>query len=84
MFTRYWTGIPDVGTWKALSRYTKEDDNHNIIKGEVTLLNSHNNIAYGNGKKIIFLNVDDMFCIDSDSVIVLGRKEDIDEVYRLK
>ena len=74
----------DVGSWKALERYTNSDNDGNIIKGDIKSINSHNNVIYGNGKKIILLNIDDMFCIDSNDVIIIGKKEDIGNVHTLR
>ena len=76
-------GWDDVGTWASLSRYIEKDENNNIIKGNVKVINSHDNIVYCNGKKIILKDIDDIYCIDSDSVIVIGKKENINDVYNL-
>ena len=77
-------GWDDVGSWKSLERYTKKDKFGNVIKGDVKLIDSHNNVIYGQGKKIIFLNMDDLFCIDSDDAIIVGKKEDLNNVHLLK
>ena len=77
-------GWDDVGTWAALSRYIKEDAKQNITKGNVTLINSYNNIVYANGKQIILKDIEDIYCIDSDDVIIIGRKDSINEAYKLK
>ena len=77
-------GWDDVGSWKALERYTKKDDLGNVVKGDAKLIDSHNNVIYGHGKKIIFVNMDDMFCIDSDNAIIIGKKEDLNKVHLLK
>jgi len=77
-------GWDDVGSWMALSRYTKEDQDNNILKGDIEVIDSHNNVVYGNNKKIILLNMDDIFCIDSDDALIIGKKEDIKEVAKLK
>ncbi len=74
----------DVGSWQALERYTPKDDLGNVIKGDVKIIDSHNNVIYGNGKKIVFVNMNDLFCIDSDDVIVVGKKEDLKNVHLLK
>lgn len=74
----------DVGSWKALERYTNKDSDGNVIKGDTKVINSHNNVIYGNGKKIVLLNVDDLFCIDSNDVIVIGKKEDLGTVHELR
>ena len=77
-------GWDDVGSWKALERYTKKDSYGNIVKGNARMIDSHNNIIYGQGKKIVFVNMDDLFCIDSDDAIIIGKKEDLSRVHLLK
>lgn len=77
-------GWDDVGSWKALERYTKKDSLGNIVKGDAKMIDSHNNVIYGQGKKIIFVNMDDLFCIDSDDAIIIGKKEDLSNVHLLK
>ena len=77
-------GWDDVGSWKALERYTKKDDLGNIVKGDAMMIDSHNNVIYGHGKKIVFVNMDDLFCIDSDDAIIIGKKEDLNNVHLLK
>lgn len=77
-------GWDDVGSWKSLERYTKKDDLGNVVKGEAQLIDSHNNVIYGHGKKIVFINTNDLFCIDSDDAIIIGKKEDLNKVHLLK
>lgn len=74
----------DVGSWESLERYVKKDSDGNIIKGDAKIIDSHNNIIYGNGKKIVLVNAHDLFCIDSDETIIIGRKEDFNKVHLLK
>ncbi|MCM1371290.1 MAG: sugar phosphate nucleotidyltransferase [Clostridium sp.] len=77
-------GWDDVGTWNALERYLPKDSENNIIKGDIKLIDSSNNIVYSSNKKIVLLNVDGIFCIDSDDVIVIGNKDNLDKVHELK
>ena len=77
-------GWDDIGTWKALQRYIEPDEASNVIKGQVKTYNSHNNVIYSGDKKIILLNVDDIFLIESDDVIVVGDKEQISKVHQLR
>ena len=74
----------DVGSWESLKRYTKKDSNGNIIRGDAKIIDSHNSIIYGNGKKIVLVNANDLFCIDSDDTIIVGRREDFGQVHLLK
>ena len=77
-------GWDDVGTWASLERYIDKDNNDNVIKGNVTILNSHNNIIYGDKKKIVLLNTSNIFCIDSKDYLIIGNRDDINEVPKIK
>ncbi len=77
-------GWDDVGSWQALERYTKKDSSGNVVKGDAQMIDSHNNVIYGQGKKIVFINMNDLFCIDSDDAIIIGKKEDLSSVHLLK
>lgn len=77
-------GWDDIGTWLALQRYIKPDENNNYIRGNVRSINSKNNVIYADNKEIILLDLEDTFCIDSDNVIVIGKKEKLSELHKLR
>jgi len=77
-------GWDDIGTWTALQRYIKPDVSHNFCTGNVETYNSNNNIVYGGNKKIVLLDVDDIFCIEADDVIIIGKKEKMSEVHKYR
>ncbi len=77
-------GWDDIGTWMALQRYIKPDIDDNFSVGNVIAYNSKNNVVYGGNKKIVLLDVDDIFCIEADDVIVIGKKEKMSEVHNYR
>lgn len=77
-------GWDDIGTWMSLLRYIKADDKNNFLKGNIVEYNSKNNIIYAGNKKIILLNAENIFCIDTDEVLVIGNKESLKEVHELR
>lgn len=74
----------DIGSWKSLERYLNKDLNNNIKKGEAVFKNSKNNISFSENSKVMFLNIDNLFCIESNGVIIIGKKDDINIVPSLK
>lgn len=70
-------GWDDIGTWKCLERYINHDKNGNISLGKTYAENAKNNIIYAENKKIILLGVEDLFCIDSNGVLIIGTKDKI-------
>lgn len=74
-------GWDDIGTWEALQRYIPKDSNSNIIKGNVKTYNANNNIIYSGDKKVLFLDVDNLYFIESDDIIVVGKRENLNELH---
>lgn len=79
-------GWDDIGTWKSLERYIEKDEKDNLVKGQASIYNSSNNVLYSGDKKIVVIGLDNIFCIESDDMIVVGPKEKIEELknYREK
>ena len=77
-------GWDDIGTWLSLLRYIKPDENNNYFRGNVVSYDSVDNVVYSGRKKIILLNAEDIFCIDADDVLVIGRKESLKDVHELR
>ena len=77
-------GWDDIGTWNSLERYIAKDENQNILNGNIVTYDSSNNIVYAGDKKIILLDANDIFCIDTDNVLVIGKKESISKVHELR
>ncbi|MBR2247902.1 MAG: mannose-1-phosphate guanylyltransferase [Clostridia bacterium] len=77
-------GWDDIGGWKALKRYIKVDNNQNVIKGNVVIDNSKNNIIYSTNKPIILLDAEDLFVIETDERVVVGKKESLSKVHELR
>ena len=79
-------GWDDIGTWKSLERYIEKDEKDNLIKGQASIYDSSNNVLYSGDKKIVVIGLDNIFCIESDDMIVIGPKEKMEELknYREK
>ena len=65
----------DIGNWTALERYMYKDENGNSIKGEHTVLDTHNCILYGEKRLIAALGVEDLIIVETEDVILVCKKE---------
>lgn len=77
-------GWDDVGTWYSVERYSNKDENNNVCLGNIININSKNNIIVGNNKPVIISGLDDIFVVESDDVILIGKKEDINHIKDIK
>lgn len=73
-------GWDDIGTWRSLERYLEKDQKDNIAKGIIEVSNVSNCTIYGQDKKIVLVDVENLFVIDGDDAIVVCSKNGIDKV----
>lgn len=72
-------GWDDVGSWKAVERYGKKDADGNICFGNVKGINFKNNIIIGKHKTVV-TNLDDIYVIENEDTIFIGRKSEVNEL----
>lgn len=73
-------GWDDIGTWKSVERYKKKDDFDNIIEGNARAIESKSNIALNNGKRIVFIGIDDVIALETDDSIYIVSKDKMDNL----
>lgn len=74
----------DVGTWLSIERNGAKDNKGNTLIGNIFDIEGKNNFIMAGNKKIILMNVEDIFVIDSDKYTIIGKKEQINSVASLK
>lgn len=68
-------GWDDIGTWAAIERYRKKDENNNIYSTETINVNGKDNIVIGNNdKKVVMIGVENVATIVSDDKIYVINK----------
>lgn len=70
----------DIGTWNSLERYIKPDENFNVSRGNVQFANANNCIVYGENKKIILIDLDNVFCTEGEDTIIISSKQSINKI----
>lgn len=74
-------GWDDIGSWNSLERYLHKDHNHNIHKGYVKLKNSYGNIIFAENKRIIVDGLNDIYCVQANDYVIIGRKERLKKIH---
>ncbi|MGH4049864.1 MAG: mannose-1-phosphate guanylyltransferase [Clostridium sp.] len=77
-------GWDDVGSWEAIERYRQKDSNNNVCMGNVKNFDCSNNIIISNGKPIVISGLKDIFVVESDDMIFVGKKDDMESIGELK
>lgn len=73
-------GWDDIGSWDSIERYRGRDEHGNIYVGDVTSKQSENNIIVSSNDKIIINGISDVYVVENDGYIMIGRRENISEI----
>ena len=77
-------GWDDVGSWEAIGRYREKDCDNNVCMGNVRNFDCSNNIIISNGKPIVISGLQDIFVVESDDMIFVGKKDGMESIGELK
>jgi len=73
-------GWSDLGSWDALSNIKIENEQHNIIEGNVIDLETHGSTIVGNGKLIAVVGLKDIIIVDTEDALLICNKKDVQKI----
>jgi mannose-1-phosphate guanylyltransferase/mannose-6-phosphate isomerase len=74
-------GWNDVGSWDALDGVLNKDAAGNsIAKGDVLLLDSHDNIVYSDKRIVALVNVQNLVVVETEVTLLIGDKGQMQRV----
>ncbi len=76
-------GWNDVGSYDALESILPKDDQGNVFYGDGVLLDTKNCIAYGKGKTIATIGVENLIIAQTDTAVLVCRKEEAQNVKKI-
>lgn len=76
-------GWDDVGSWLALERINKTNDDGNVIQGNVITINSKKSIIQAQDKLIATIGIEDLIVIDTEDALLIANKECTQEVKKV-
>lgn len=77
-------GWDDIGSWNAITRYCDKDDNGNILKGNAKSYKAQNNIIVSENNEVILVDCEDIYCIEANGKIYIGKRDKINLISELK
>ena len=77
-------GWDDIGSWEALDRYMEKDEFGNLNIGEVKAVKSKNNIIVSSNNEVIIDGISNIYVVENDGKIIIGRKNKIEKIKSLR
>lgn len=76
-------GWDDVGSWIALERTHKTNENGNVVEGNVITIDVKNSIIQGREKLIATVGLEDIVIVDTDDAILVCNKNQVQDVKKI-
>ncbi|MDR1559682.1 MAG: mannose-1-phosphate guanylyltransferase [Clostridiales bacterium] len=76
-------GWDDAGSWLALARINKTDENGNIVNGDVITIGTRDCIIVGGGRLIATVGLEDTVVVDTDDTLLIARKESAQDIKKV-
>jgi len=73
-------GWSDVGSYSALWEVCQQDEQHNVLKGDVIAHDTHNSYIHSQNKLIATLGVDNLVIIDTPDAVLIADKDKVQNV----
>ncbi len=67
-------GWSDVGSFDSLFEELPKDKNDNTLNPNHISIDSHNNLIYGNERKIATIDIEDMIIVDTPDALLVSKK----------
>lgn len=74
----------DVGSWRAVANYFKNDPHRNCANCEITVLDATNNIVFGeNNLNVALLGVHDLIVVRTSDAVLICHRHDAEKIKTL-
>jgi len=72
-------GWNDLGTWDAVWKSGRQDDNGNVTRGDILLTNSKDSLIHANSRLVGVVGIENLIVIETaDAVLIADRKNSQD------
>lgn len=76
-------GWDDVGSWLAIGRIQRSNEDGNVVHGNIITIDSKNDIIQGGKKLIATVGIENMIIVDTDDAILICSKDRVGEIKRV-
>ena len=73
-------GWSDVGSWSALHDIGEQDENNNILIGDIKSVSTKNSYVRAEHKLVTTLGVEDLIIIDTDDALLVANKNHVQNI----
>ena len=76
-------GWNDIGSWSAVYDACTEDDNQNVLRGDVYTVDARRCLVQATGKTIAVVGLDDVVIVETADALLVCRRDRAQDVRRV-
>lgn len=76
-------GWSDVGAWSALWNIRQQDDNNNVIDGDVILNGTRNSLVHSEDRLVVAVGCENMVIVETADAVVVANKDKAQDVKKI-
>ena len=76
-------GWDDVGSWLALERFNRSNEDGNVVSGNVISIDTKNAIVQGSDKLIATIGVENLIIVDTEDAMLICAKDSTQDVKKV-
>ncbi len=76
-------GWSDVGAWSSLWAISEQDEQGNVIKGDVQVHGVTNSLLFSSGRLLSAVGLNDMVIVDTPDAVMVASKESVQDIKAL-
>lgn len=76
-------GWDDVGSWLAVGRIRKSNEQGNVVRGNIITIDSENNIIEGTEKLIAVVGAKDLVIVDTEDAMLICDKDSTNKIKKV-
>lgn len=76
-------GWSDVGSWTALWEINPQDENGNVVRGDVITEQVKNSYIHSEGRLVTALGMEDCIIVDTDDAVLVASKSHVQDVKKI-
>ena len=73
-------GWNDLGSWSALQDVDETDENGNVLRGDVLVLDTHNSYIRSEGRLVATVGVDDVVVVETSDAVLVAHRDRVQDV----
>ena len=73
----------DVGAWNSVWEVSPQDQQHNVVRGDVIVEDTHNSLVHADSRLVSVLGLDNIVVIETPDAVLVANKNRVQDIKKI-